>query len=77
MAKAVRIGIGRSKPGVEPSLIHPGKHRSTSTAEKVSRKGQMDRSLRRPIAPGKRSENLLYRNPLHITRAGFHAPGPV
>jgi hypothetical protein len=37
----------------------------------------MDECRGNPSLPENRSENLLYRNPLHLTRAGLFAPGPV
>ena len=72
MAKAVRIGMAGQSTGVEPSLIHPGSDdiALTSTAETIHRKGQMDGRSGDPSLPENISENLLYRNPLHVTRAG-------
>jgi hypothetical protein len=73
MAKPVRIGMASQSTGVEPSLIHPGiglqNIARPALAETVIRRGQMDGRCG-PSPPENSSENLLYRNPLHVTRAG-------
>src|SRR6202043_4091717 len=66
MAKAVRIGIAGQSTGVEPSLIHPGVYRLTSTAENFPGGPNGRVAAASASLPENCSENLLYRNPLHV-----------
>ena len=72
MAKPVRIGMASQSTGVEPSLIHPGiglqNIARPALAETISWEAKWTGSTAR--RPENSSENLLYRNPLHATRAG-------
>jgi hypothetical protein len=67
MAKAVRIGMAGQSTGVEPSLIHPGiglqNIARPALAETVREAKWTSATARRPENS---SENLLYRNPLHV-----------